>query len=77
VGVRQTPATEDVVVVADIDRRVTRKPVRKPLPEHLEVVEERLAPADKTCTHCGREQCLARQYAGGRSTSYRFVLPKS
>ncbi|MFM7555705.1 MAG: hypothetical protein ACKPAH_10480, partial [Verrucomicrobiota bacterium] len=23
--------------------------VRKPLPEHLEVVEERLQPADKTC----------------------------
>ncbi|MFM7802871.1 MAG: transposase [Verrucomicrobiota bacterium] len=32
-------ATEDVVVVPDIEKRVAKKPVRKPLPEHLECVE--------------------------------------
>jgi hypothetical protein len=53
--------TEDVVVAPDIEKRTAKKPVRRPLPEHLEVVEERLEPADKTCSHCGREQCLVRE----------------
>ncbi len=35
-------ATEDVVVVPDIEKRVAKKPVRKPLPVQLEVVDERL-----------------------------------
>ena len=38
----------------------------RPLPEHLEVVEERLEPADKTCSHCGREQCLVREESSER-----------
>jgi len=32
-------ATEDVVVVPDMGKRAAKKPVRKPLPEHLECVE--------------------------------------
>jgi len=52
--------TEDVVVVPDIEKRAAKKPELKPLPEHLEVVEERLESADKTCSNCGREQCLVR-----------------
>ena len=59
-------ATEDVVVLPDIEKRVAKKPVRRPLPEHLEVVEERLEPADKTCSHCGREQCLVREESSER-----------
>lgn len=59
-------ATQDVVVVPDIEKRTARKPVRRPLPEHLEVVEERLEPSDKTCSHCGREQCLIREEASER-----------
>ena len=55
---QEPAATQDVVVDPDIEKRVVKKPVRRPLPEHLEVVEERLEPADKTCAHCGREQCL-------------------
>ena len=59
VFVHPEPATtEDVVVVPDIEKRVAQKPVRRSLPEHLEVVEERLEPVVKTCSHCGREQRL-------------------
>ena len=54
----ETATTEDVVLAPEIEKRTAKKPVRKPLPEHLERVEERLKPADKTCSHCGREQCL-------------------
>jgi transposase len=36
------------------------------MPEHLEVVEELLGPADKTCSHCGREQCLVREESSER-----------
>ncbi len=43
--------TQDVVVVPDVEKRAARKRVRRPLPEHLEVVEERLEPADTTCSH--------------------------
>ena len=64
---QQEPAeTQDVVVDPDIEKRVAKKPVRRPLPEHLEVVEERLEPADKTCAHCGREQCLIREESSER-----------
>ena len=38
----------------------------KPLPEHLEVVEQLLEPADTTCSHCGREQCLVREELSAR-----------
>jgi transposase len=58
--------TEDVVVAPDIEKRTAKKPVRRPLPERLEVVEERLEPADKTCSHCGREQCLVREESSER-----------
>ena len=64
---QQKPAaTQDVVVDPDIEKRVAKKPVRRPLPEHLEVVEERLEPADKTCAHCGREQCIIREESSER-----------
>jgi transposase len=36
------------------------------LPEHLEVVEEHLEPADKTGSHCGRERCLVREECSER-----------
>ena len=39
---QEPAATQDVVVDPDIEKRVAKKPVRRPLPEHLEVVEERL-----------------------------------
>jgi transposase len=58
--------TQDVVVDPDIEKRSAKKPVRRPLPDHLEVVEERLEPADKTCSHCGREQCLVREESSER-----------
>ena len=63
---QEPAATQDVVVDPDIEKRVAKKPVRRPLLEHLEVVEERLEPADKTCTHCGREQCLIREESSER-----------
>ena len=59
-------ATTDVVVPEapagqPSEKAARRKPVRRPLPEHLEVVEERLEPASKSCGRCGREQCLVRE----------------
>ena len=63
---QEPAATQDVVVDPDIEKRVAKKPVRRPLPEHLEVVEERLEPANKTCAHCGREQCLIREESSER-----------
>ena len=59
-------ATTDVVVndaSADppSDKPERRKSVRRPLPEHLEVVEERLEPASRACGRCGRDQCLVRE----------------
>ena len=61
--------TEDVVLAPDIEKRTAKKPVRKPLPELIELVEEHLEPADKTCSHCGREQCLV-----GEKSSERLDL---
>jgi hypothetical protein len=63
---QEPAATQDVVVDPDIEKRISKKPVRRPLPAHLEVVEERLEPADKTCAHCGRERCLIREEAPER-----------
>ena len=68
-GVFKNPvpaATTDVVVPEapagqPSEKTARRKPVRRPLPEHLEVVEERLEPASKSCGRCGREQCLVRE----------------
>lgn len=63
-----TPAASVDVVVPEepVTKPEPRKPVRRPLPEHLEVVEERLEPADKTCSHCGRERCLVREECSER-----------
>jgi transposase len=63
-----TPAASvDVVVPGEpVTKPEPRKPVRRPLPEHLEVVEERLEPADKTCAHCDRERCLVREECSER-----------
>jgi transposase len=36
------------------------------VPEHLEVLEERLEPADQTCSHCVREKCLVREDSSER-----------
>jgi transposase len=40
--------------------------VRRPLPEYLEVVEERLEPADRTCAHCCRDRSLIREGSSER-----------
>jgi transposase len=58
--------TQDVVVDPDIEKRTAKKPVRRPLPDHLEVVEERLEPAHKISSHCGREQCIIREESSER-----------
>jgi transposase len=59
-------ATLDVVVPPEGEGRPARKPVRRPLPEHLEVVEERIEPAEKTCPHCGEECCVIREECSER-----------
>ena len=58
-------ATEDVVVPPDIERE-PRKAVRRPLPEHLEVVEERIEPAEILCPECGSERCVIREECSER-----------
>jgi transposase len=54
--------TKDVFVAPDIEKRTAKKP----LSDHLRLVEEPLVPADKTCSHCGREQCLVREESSER-----------
>lgn len=63
-----TPAASVDVVVPEepVTKSEPRKAVRRPLPEHLEVVEERLEPADRNCSHCGRERCLVREECSER-----------
>ena len=58
-------ATEDVVVPPEIERG-PRQPVRRPLPEHLEVVEERIEPAEILCPECGSERCVIREECSER-----------
>ena len=58
-------ATADVIVPPDIERQ-PRKPVRHPLPEHLEVVEERIEPAEILCPECGSERCVIREECSER-----------
>jgi transposase len=58
-------ATEDVVVPPEIGRG-PRQPVRRPLPEHLEVVEERIEPAETLCPECGSERCVIREECSER-----------
>mgnify|MGYP002136920107 CR=1 FL=1 len=43
-----------------------KKPVRRSLPEHLEVVVERLEPQEKLCPHCGQERCVIREECSER-----------
>ncbi|MSU32925.1 MAG: hypothetical protein EXS25_09775 [Pedosphaera sp.] len=58
--------TEDVVVPADIEKVDCKKPVRRALPENIQVVEGRLEPVDKTCNLCGKDRCLIREEASER-----------
>lgn len=58
-------ATVDVVVPPEIERE-PRKPVRRPLPEHLEVVEERIEPKEVLCPQCGSERCVIREECSER-----------
>ena len=45
----EPPVTVDVVVPPDLEKVDRKKPVRRAWPENIQVVEERLEPADKTC----------------------------
>ena len=58
-------ATVDVVVSPEIERE-PRKPVRRPLPEHLEVIEERIEPTEIQCPECGQERCVIREECSER-----------
>ena len=64
----EPPATEDVVVSVEVETPKTegKKPVRRSLPEHLEVVVERLEPQEKLCPHCGQERCVIREECSER-----------
>lgn len=58
----EPPATEDVVVPVEVEtpKSERKTPVRRSLPEHLEVVLERLEPQEKLCPHCGEQRCVIR-----------------
>ncbi len=58
--------TADVVVPPDLKKVDRKKPVRRAWPENIQVVEERLEPADKTCHRCGKDRCLIREEASER-----------
>lgn len=64
----EPPATEDVVVPPEAEgqKAERKKPVRRSLPEHLEVVVERLEPQEKLCPHCGQERCVIREECSER-----------
>ena len=44
----------------------TQKLVRRAWSENIQVVEERLGPADKTCHRCGKDRCLIREETSER-----------
>ena len=62
----EPPVTADVVVPPDLKKVDRKKPVRRAWPENIQVVEERLGPADKTCHRCGQDRCLIREEASER-----------
>ncbi len=62
----EPPVTADVVVPPDLKKVDRKKPVRRAWPENIQVVEERLEPADKTCHRCGKDRCLIREEASER-----------
>ena len=62
----EPPVTADVVVPPDLKKVDRKKPVRRAWPENIQVVEERLEPADKTCHRCGQDRCLIREEASER-----------
>ena len=68
----EPPVTEDVLVDAE-EKPARKKAVRHPMPEHLEVVEERIEPADCQCPHCGGERVVIREETSER---YDFIPAK-
>ncbi len=62
----EPPVTVDVVVPPDLEKVDRKKPVRRAGPENIQVVEERLESADKTCHRCGQDRCLIRKEASER-----------
>ena len=62
----EPPVTADVVVPPDLEKVDRKKPVGRAGPENIQVVEERLEPADKTCHRCGQDRCLIREEASER-----------
>ena len=65
VGNLEPAATVDVAVSPEIESE-PRKPVRRPLAEHLEVVEERIEPTEILCPECGSERCVIREECSER-----------
>ncbi len=63
-----TPAVSGDMVVPEERGAIPepRMPVRRPLPEHLEVDEERFDPAGMNCSRCGRERYLVREKCSER-----------
>ena len=50
----------------DLKKGDRKKLVRRAWPENIQVVEERLEPADKTCHRCGKDRCLIREETSER-----------
>ena len=69
----EPPVTADVVVPPDLKKVDRKKPVRRAWPGNIQVVEERLGPADKTCHRCGQDRCLIREEASECTTT--IILP--
>ena len=62
----EPPVTADVVVPPDLKKVDRKKPGRRAWPENIQVVEERLEPAEKTCHRYGQDRCLIREEASER-----------
>jgi transposase len=69
----EPPATEEVLVESDHEKKAQRRPRRQPAAETLETVTERLEPAEKVCPHCGKDKC---EIGCEKSERYEYIPAK-
>jgi transposase len=57
VAPEQPHATVEVIDTEETVEIKKRRPVRHPIPAHVETVTVRLEPEEKVCAHCGQDKC--------------------
>lgn len=69
----QPPATAAAVLGASETRKEQERPRRQPAAKVLETVSERIEPAEKVCSHCGKDKC---EIGHEKSERYEYVPSK-